>query len=81
MATVAKNELVIAATRANPVLRWIFGSTRCIFDVGAPRLRRIERLLDPRDLKPNGRWHEYLGTIEFTQPLELSALAVQRARR
>lgn len=81
VAAVAKNELVIAATPANPVLRWIFGSTRCIFDADAPRLRRIEGLLDPRDLKPNGRWHEYWGTIEFTQPLDLSAMATQGAQR
>ena len=81
MATVAKTELVIAATPANPVLRWIFGSTRCSFDAEAPRLRRVEGLLDPRDLKPNGRWHEYLGTIVVTQPLDLSALAAQGARR
>jgi hypothetical protein len=81
VAAAAKNELVIAATPANPVLRWIFGSTRCIFDADAPRLRRIEGLLDPRDLKPNGRWHEYLGTIEFTQPLDLGAMATQGAQR
>ena len=80
-ATVAKNELVIATTPANPVRRWVFGSTRCNFDADAPRMRRVERLLDPRDPKPNGRWHEYLGTIEFTQPLDLSALAAQGARR
>ena len=81
VAAAAGNERVIAATPANPVLRWIFGSTRCIFDADAPRLRRIEGLLDPRDLKPNGRWHEYLGTIEFTQPLDLSAMAAQGAQR
>jgi hypothetical protein len=81
VAVMAKGELVIAATPANPLLRWIFGSTRCIFDADAPRLRRIEGLLDPRDLKPNGRWHEYLGTIEFTKPLDLSAMAAQGALR
>ena len=74
------NELIIAATPANPVLRWIFGSTRCVFDADAPRLRRIEGLLDPRDLKPNGRWREYLGTLEFAQPLDLSALAAKGVR-
>lgn len=74
-------EVVIAATPANPVLRWIFGSTFCFFEADAPRLVRVEGLLDPRDLKPNGRWLEYLGTIEFGQPLDLSALVPTAGRR
>jgi hypothetical protein len=73
-------ELVIAATPANPLLRWIFGSTLCVFTPDAPRLLRIEGLLDPRDLKANGRWREYLGSIEFDQPLDLSGLASREGR-
>jgi hypothetical protein len=81
VAALARNELYIAATPANPVLRWIFGSNRCVIAADAPRLLRIERLLDPRDQKPNGCWHEYLGAIEFTPPLDLSVLAVRGAPR
>lgn len=67
-------ELAIDATPANPLLRWIFGSTRCVFAADSPRLLRIEGLLDPRDVRTNGRWIEYLGSIEFAEPLDLSGL-------
>lgn len=74
-------EIVIATTPANPLLRWIFGSTLCVFDADAPRLRRVHGLLDPRDLKRNGRWQEYLGTVEFDHALDLSQVANQRMAR
>lgn len=81
VASGTSRELVVAATPANPLLRWIFGSTQCVFEADAPRLRRIEGLLDPRDLKHNGRWQEYLGTIEFSRALDLGALAQQPVLR
>lgn len=69
------DEVAIDATPTHLLLRWIFGSTRCVFDADAPRLRRVEGLLDPRDFKSNGRWHEYLGTVEFQQALDFSGIA------
>jgi len=64
---------VVGATPTNPLLRWIFGSTLYEMHPDRPELLAIDGLLDPRDLKPSGRWREYLGRIEFTEPVDLSA--------
>ncbi len=66
---------VVRVTPRNLILRAIFGSTCLYLDPQRPVLHRLEGLLDPRDLKPGGRWIEYLGRIEFDQPWDLSALA------
>ena len=67
-------QTVVAVTPTNLLLRALFGSTRYVFETDTPRLLRIEGLLDPRDLKPNGRWREYRGTIAFGTALDLSGL-------
>lgn len=64
---------VVGVTPTNPLLRWIFGSTLYELHPERPELLAIDGLLDPRDLKPNGRWREYLGRIEFAEPVDLSA--------
>jgi hypothetical protein len=69
----------VVVTPRHPLLRALFGRTRCVCDADAPRLRRIDGLLDPRDLRPNGRWREYLGTIEFDAPVDLSGLVPRGA--
>lgn len=68
----AGNRLVVGVTPTNPLLRWIFGSTLYELHSERPELLAIDGLLDPRDLKPNGRWREYLGRIEFAGPVDLS---------
>lgn len=75
----AAGEGAVIATPVHPILRALFGSTRMVFDHDAPRLRRIEGLLDPRDLRPNGRWFERLGVIEFDRALDLSSLVAPAA--
>lgn len=69
---------VVDVTPRNLLLRALFGTTRFVFAEQAPLLRRIEGLLDPRDLKPNGRWIEYLGTVEFDEPVDLNGLMAAR---
>ncbi len=64
----------VVVTPVNPVLRLLFGSTVCRFDAGLTALVGYDGVLDPRDAKPNGRWHEYLGTIEMARPLALPVL-------
>ncbi len=66
---------VVRVTPRNLILRAIFGSTCLFLDPHRPVLRRLEGLLDPRDLKPGGRWIEYLGRIEFDKPWDLTPLA------
>lgn len=63
---------VVGVTPTNPLLRWLFGSTLYELNTDPPELLAIDGLLDPRDLKPNGRWREYLGRIEFAKPVDLS---------
>lgn len=70
----------VAVTPRNWLLRSIFGSTRLYVQGGAPVFTRQEGLLDPRDLRPNGRWKEYLGTLEFDQPWDLTAWTLQGGR-
>ena len=72
-------ERVVDVTPRNLPLRALFGMTRFVFAEQAPLLRRIQGLLDPRDLKPNGRWIEYLGTVEFDKPVDLSGLMAARS--
>ncbi len=72
-------ERAVDVTPRNLLLRALFGTTSFVFAEQAPLLRRIEGLLDPRDLKPNGRWIEYLGTVEFDKPVDLSGLMVARS--
>lgn len=66
------NRWVVGVTPTNPLLRWIFGSTLYELHPDRPELLAIDGLLDPRDLKPNGRWREYLGRVEFVEPVDLS---------
>lgn len=65
----------VAVTPANPILRLLFGAATYAFDGDAPRLRRIQGVLDPRDLKRRRGWREYQGIIEYAAPLDLSAAA------
>lgn len=69
-----ESETTIAVTPTNLLFKMIFGSTLFVFAADAPRLIRIDGLLDPRDRKPNGRWHEYMGRIEYDVPIDLSVL-------
>lgn len=64
----------VAVTPRNWLLRAIFGSTRLFTQGDRPVFLRQEGLLDPRDLRPNGRWKEYLGVLEFETPWDLTAL-------
>ena len=64
----------VAVTPRNWLLRAIFGSTR-LFTLGdQPIFLRQEGLLDPRDLRSNGRWKEYLGVLQFEHPWDLTSL-------
>ena len=65
----------IAVTPSNAILRVLFGAAVYEFDADAPRLHRIDGVLDPRDRKTLGGWREYLGSVEFETPLDLTALA------
>ncbi len=65
----------VRVTPQNWLLRAIFGSTVLHMAGERPVLTRLDGLLDPRDLRPNGRWREYLGTIEWQRPWDLRALA------
>ena len=64
----------VAVTPRNWLLRALFGSTRLFTQGDQPIFLRQEGLLDPRDLRPNGRWKEYLGVLEVETPWNLSAL-------
>lgn len=66
--------VTVALTPVALPLRWWFGRTLFHFARPAFALTAIDGLLDPRDRKPNGRWHEYLGRLEFDPPLPLAAL-------
>jgi hypothetical protein len=68
----ACNRLVVSVTPTNPLLRWIFGSTLYELHSERPELLAMDGLFDPRDLKPNGRWREYLGRFEFAELVDLS---------
>jgi hypothetical protein len=72
--SLSAKECIVSVTPTNLLLRAIFGSTAYVFEADRPRLLRIDGLLDPRDTKPNQRWIEYMGRIEFESPLDLSAL-------
>jgi hypothetical protein len=67
----------VAVTPRNWLLRAIFGSTRLYTQGNQPVFLRQEGLLDPRDLRPNGRWKEYLGTLEFETPWDLRSLCAK----
>jgi hypothetical protein len=67
----------ISVSPTNPLLRAIFGSTRYEFEDQRPALLAVDGLLDPRDLRPSGRWREYLGRIEFSAAVGLPLLAAQ----
>lgn len=70
----------VRVTPENWLLRAIFGST-CLHLAGdGPVLARQDGLLDPRDLRPSGRWREYLGTIEWQQPWDLRALTPKKQK-
>jgi hypothetical protein len=57
----------------------IFGSTR-LFTLGdMPIFLRQEGLLDPPDLRSNGRWKEYLGVLGFEHPWDLTPLCKKEA--
>jgi hypothetical protein len=71
-----KGEVAIAVTPVNFLLKLFFGSTYFVFAADSPKLIRIDGLLDPRDKKPNGRWHEYMGVIEYEDPVDLSVLSL-----
>ena len=71
---ITASECTISVTPTNVLLRAIFGSTLFVFEANSPRLLRVEGVLDPRDTKPNKRWREYMGSIEFESPFDLSAL-------
>lgn len=59
----------------NLILKMLFGKTVFTFvNDTTPYLVSVDGLLDPRDRKHNGRWHEYLGLIEFSEPWDLSSI-------
>jgi hypothetical protein len=64
----------IAVTPSNAILRVLFGAAVYEFDADAPRLHRIDGVLDPRDRKSLGGWREYLGSVEFETPLDLTPI-------
>ncbi|NGX16367.1 hypothetical protein [Wenzhouxiangella sp. XN24] len=61
----------VQVTPTSPLLRLLFGTTVYRFDAGLAVLLGYRGLLDPRDRKHNGRWHEYLGSIDLARPLPL----------
>lgn len=62
----------VTVTPANPILRLLFGAATYEFEGDAPRLRRVQGVLDPRDLKPRGGWREYQGDWSYVTPLDLT---------
>ena len=64
----------IALTPAALPLRWLFGRTVYRIRRHGIALETIDGLLDPRDRRHDGRWHEYLGRIEFATPVVLDAV-------
>lgn len=61
----------VAVTPTNPLLRLLFGTTTYAFTADMGALTGYRGLLDPRDRKADGRWHEYLGRVELDRPLPL----------
>jgi len=61
----------VKVTPTHPLLRLLFGTTVYRFDKSLAALLGYRGLLDPRDRKHNGRWHEYLGSIDLVRPLPL----------
>ncbi|MCZ8318819.1 MAG: hypothetical protein O9303_08400 [Silanimonas sp.] len=66
--------VTVALTPVALPLRWLFGRTLFHFRRSDVGLHAIDGLLDPRDRKPNGRWHEYLGRVEFLKPVSFSPI-------
>jgi hypothetical protein len=64
----------VALTPVALPLRWLFGRTVFHFQRNEVALHAVDGLLDPRDRKPNGRWHEYLGRLEFLNPVSFAAV-------
>ena len=70
----APNEIQIKVVPTNWLLRLVFGATTLHFLPDSVSLVKINGLLDPRDRKSNGRWREYMGTMEFDEPWDLKSL-------
>lgn len=71
----ASNEhdfFVVKFTPISLFWRLIFGSSYMYFDKEKPILHKIDGLIEPRDRKPNGRYKEYLASMAFSTPLDLS---------
>jgi hypothetical protein len=64
----------VSVMPANLILRLLFGAADYAFDGDGPILRRIDGVLDPRDLKRRQGWREYQGTIEYQAPVDLTGL-------
>ena len=68
--------LIAKITPVSYFWRLIFGSSYMYFDKDIPILHKIDGLIEPRDKKPNGRYKEYLASMEFSNPIDLSTFAV-----
>jgi hypothetical protein len=77
----APNEIQIKVVPTNWLLRLVFGATTLHFLPNSASLVKINGLLDPRDRKPNGRWREYKGTLEFDEPWDLKPLLPAKEKR
>jgi hypothetical protein len=55
----------VAATPVNPLLRWLFGSTTVDLSADGRAWFGFSGLIEPRDLRRNGRWQEYLGCYRW----------------
>lgn len=71
-AVICGQELIAKVTPIHPFWRLFFGPSFMHFDHDKPVLRKITGLLEPRDKKPNGRYQEYLGSMEFQPAIDLS---------
>ncbi|MFM2044624.1 MAG: hypothetical protein RLY86_3200 [Pseudomonadota bacterium] len=67
-------DTMVRVAPTNPLLRLLFGTTVYRFDAGMTALTGYAGVLDPRDRKPNGRWHEYRGHIALVRPLPLPSM-------
>lgn len=67
--------VAIALTPVSWPLRWLFGRTVFHFRRDGIALCSIDGLLDPRDRRRNGRWHEYLGRVAFETPIVFAGVA------
>ncbi|WP_087019727.1 hypothetical protein [Thaumasiovibrio subtropicus] len=65
-------EFIVKVTPKKWFWRFVFGSSYLHFNRDRPLLRKMVGLMEPRDLKPNGKYIEYLGEMAFEPAIDLT---------